>query len=180
MHFDFFPQAADIFKAFDFTVCMGAIDLDTRELVLHDEFLKHNSQRFLRFNHGTKFPLASATRVLKYQARGYTLGKGDMLKIVLACRGVKIDTWEDLKDQIGGAYGDKVELAGEGQEFSLENAINSLTVDADNADTWVRHNLENNEPSGAESLLAKLSALKGEPFVPPVLDECDWPVRMAA
>lgn len=28
MHFDFFPTADDIFKAFDFTVCMGAYDLD--------------------------------------------------------------------------------------------------------------------------------------------------------
>ena len=103
MHFDFFPTAQDIFDAFDFTVVMGALDFDTDEFVFHQDFLKHNSQRFLRFHPGTRFPLASATRVLKYQDRGYTIGKGDMLKIALASRKVKIDTWEDLKDQSGGA-----------------------------------------------------------------------------
>lgn len=111
MHFDFFPTANDIFKAFDFTVCMGAYDYEAREMVLHPDFLKHNSQRFLRFNPGTNFPLASATRVIKYQDRGYTIGKGDILKIALACRKVDINSWADLKDQIGGAYGYKVELA---------------------------------------------------------------------
>lgn len=29
MHFDYFPTADDIFGAFDFTICMGALDLDT-------------------------------------------------------------------------------------------------------------------------------------------------------
>lgn len=43
MHFDFFPTANDIFSAFDFTVCMGAYDYDAKELVLHPDFLKHNS-----------------------------------------------------------------------------------------------------------------------------------------
>ena len=28
MHFDYFPTAEDVFKAFDFTVVMGALDMD--------------------------------------------------------------------------------------------------------------------------------------------------------
>lgn len=163
MHFDFFPTAADIFKAFDFTVCMGAYDYDAGEFALHDDFLKHNSQRFLRFNPGTRYPLASATRVLKYQQRGYTIGKGDILKIALACRGVRIDSWEDLKDQIGGAYGDKVVLGNEDKEFSLAAAIDALSVnDHGNEARIVAAN--DNQPGSALALLRHLAELKGEPF----------------
>lgn len=179
MHFDFFPTAEDIFKAFDFTVCMGALDLDANDLILHPDFLKHNSQRFLSFNHGTRFPLASATRVLKYQARGYTIGKGNILKIALACRGVKIESWDDLKDQIGGIYGDKVNLAGEDQEFNLENAIASLTVGSDGADEFVKRQLDN-QPGDALLLLKKIASLKGEPFEEPPLDADGWPLPLAA
>lgn len=137
MHFDFFPTADDIFKAFDFTICMGAYDYDAQEFVLHDDFMKHNAQRFLRFNPGTRFPLASATRVLKYQQRGYTIGKGDILKIALACRSVKIDSWEDLKDQIGGAYGEKVVLSNEDVPFTLDAAIEALSPAEDGKEHWL-------------------------------------------
>lgn len=166
LHFGFFPTAEDIFKAFDFTVVMGAYDFDTKEFVFHPDFLKHNSQRFLRFNHGTNFPLASATRVLKYQARGYTIGKGDILKIALACRAVKIDSWAELKDQIGGAYGDKVVLEGEHNEFSINAAINALTVDEKGEDTWIVAQ-NDNQPADAEALLKKIAEIKGVPYVRP-------------
>jgi len=163
MHFDFFPTAEDIFDAFDFTVVMGALDFDTGEFAFHDDFLKHNSQRFLRFHPGTRYPLASATRVLKYQDRGYTIGKGDILKIALASRKVKIDTWDDLKDQIGGAYGEKVVLAGEGQEFSLDAAIAALMVDDSGKEIWVANDNEE-QPGSAIGLFTRLAELSGVPF----------------
>lgn len=163
MHFDFFPTAQDIFAAFDFTVVMGALDFDTGEFAFHDDFLKHNSQRFLRFHPGTRFPLASATRVLKYQGRGYTIGKGDILKIALACRKAKIDTWEELKDQIGGAYGEKVVLGGEDKEFSLDAAIEALTVDDAGEELWVANDNEA-QPGSAIELQKKIAKLTGEAF----------------
>ena len=195
MYFDFFPTAADIFKAFDFTVCMGAVDLDTGEkiewrggsrvtlgekhpdsgFVFHPDFLKHNSQRFLKFNAGTRYPLASSTRVLKYQQRGYTIGKGDMMKIALAVRGVKIDTWEDLKDQIGGAYGDKVVLGNEDKPFSIEAAIDALTVEDAESEPWVQP-ANDNMPGTAEALLAHIAKLNGVEFVLPELDAEGWPL----
>lgn len=161
MHFDFFPTAQDIFAAFDFTVVMGALDFDTGEFVFHEDFLKHNSQRFLRFHPGTRFPLASATRVLKYQTRGYTIGKGDILKIALASRKVKIDTWEELKDQIGGAYGEKVVLAGEDKEFSLDAAIEALSVDEEGKEKFIANDNEA-QPSTPLGLHMKLAALNGK------------------
>lgn len=163
MHFDFFPTAQTIFDAFDFTVVMGALDFDTGEFSLHDDFMKHNSQRFLRFHPGTRYPLASATRVLKYQDRGYTIGKGDILKIALAGRKVKIDTWEELKDQIGGAYGEKVVLAGEDKEFSLDAAIEALTVTEDGRDAFIAND-NDAQPSSALDLHRSLAAMKGEEF----------------
>jgi hypothetical protein len=176
MHFDFFPTAADIFKAFDYTIVMGAYDYDTKEFTFHDDFLKHNSQRFLRFNAGTRFPLASATRVLKYQQRGYTIGKGDMLKIVMACRGVAIDSWEEFADQVGGAYGEKVLLQTDGKPFTIEAAIDSLTVDADGKDTWVVKANNDNPPPTAVGLLFDVAKLKGEAFDESRLDVDGWPV----
>lgn len=163
MHFDFFPTAQAIFDAFDFTVVMGAFDFDSDEFTFHDDFLKHNSQRFLRFHPGTRYPLASAVRVLKYQDRGYTIGKGDILKIALASRKVKIDTWEELKDQIGGAYGEKVVLEGEDKEFSLDAAIAALTVDEAGKDKFVANDNEE-QPGSAILLQQKFAKLKGEAF----------------
>lgn len=197
MHLDFFPTAEDIFKEFDFTIVMGALDLDTGKttkynpvsfafedvgtdhptsgFVFHDDFLKHNSQRFLRFNPGTRYPLASACRVLKYQQRGYTIGKGDVMKIVLAVRGVRIESWEDLKDQIGGAYGDKVVLENEHLPFSLDAAIAALTVD-DAKDEPRAQPANDNMPGTAEALLAHIAELKGEVYVPLARDSDGWPV----
>jgi hypothetical protein len=155
MHFGFFPTADDIFAAFDFTACMAAYDFDAETLVMHDDFLTHCSQRFLRFNPGTRYPLASAVRVLKYQDRGYSIGKGDITRIALACRKVEINSWEDLKDQIGGAYGDKVLLSAKG-DFTLDAAMEALDPDA----IWTAREAED-QPGTAEGLLAKVASLKG-------------------
>lgn len=179
MHFDFFPTAEDIFKAFDFTINMAALDLDSNEFIFHDDFLKHCSQRFLRFNKGTRYPLASLTRVLKYQQRGYTIGKGDILKIALACRGVPIGSWDDLKDQIGGAYGNKIVLESEGQEFSLDAAIDALTVDEAGKDLWCQA-ANDNQPSYADALLAKIAELNGVEYIEGPRDDDGWPVLEAA
>ncbi|MFC3206844.1 hypothetical protein [Aquamicrobium soli] len=194
MHLDFFPTAEAIFAAFDYTICMGALDLDARVkshwdgvkmvatgeehpdsgFIFHPDFLKHNSQRFLKFNPGTRYPLASATRVLKYQQRGYTIGKGDIMKIALAVRGVRLETWDDLKDQIGGAYGDKVVFEKEDTPFTLEAAIEALTVEDANDEPWAQP-ANDNMPGDAMSLLRHIADLSGVEFVPPVLDEDEWP-----
>lgn len=194
MHFDYFPTAEAIFAAFDFTVCMGALDLDAGPkskwegiqfvttggdhpdsgFIFHPDFLKHNSQRFLKFNAGTRYPLASATRVLKYQQRGYTIGKGDIMKIALAVRGVAINSWEDLKDQIGGAYGDKVVIGNENTPFSLDAAIEALTVEDAESDPWAQP-ANDNMPGNAEDLLRHIANLNGVEYVAPELDDDGWP-----
>lgn len=126
MIFDTFETADKIFDFFDFTVCMGAFDFDTQKFVLHDKFLLHCSQRFLSFNSNTRFPYASAWRVRKYEEKGFTIGKMEYFKILLACQNRPINTWEDLKDQVGGVYGESMEIPTD-EPYSLERAIDVIS-----------------------------------------------------
>lgn len=125
MHFDVFPTAAAIFEAFDFTVCMGAFDLDTEQFILHDQFLEHCSQRFIKFNPKTRFPYASAWRVRKYEQKGFTIGKMEFHKILLACAQKPLTSWADLREQVGGVYGESIVIP-DSEEFSIEGAIRAL------------------------------------------------------
>ncbi len=125
MIFDVFPTADVIFDFFDFTINMAAIDLDTEEVILHDDFLTHNSQRYLHFNPATKFPYASMMRVKKYQERGYSISQGQTLKILKACANSPITSWENLKSQMGGIYGDSIDISDD-LEFNDENVFNVL------------------------------------------------------
>ncbi len=105
IHFKYFNSPEDIFKTFDYTVCMGCFDFNTEEFVLHDDFLKHNSQRLLKFNSDTEYPIVSLLRVQKYEKRGYVISKPEFIRIILTCMNTEINSYEELKDQIGGMYG---------------------------------------------------------------------------
>jgi hypothetical protein len=122
MHFDFFPTAEAVFDAFDYTAVMGAYDTDQKDFVFHEDFFKHNSQRFLRFHSGTRYPYGSLMRVLKYQDRGYKIGKSDLLRIGLACQKVELNSWDDLAKAIGGQYGEKAAIETD-KEFTIDNAL---------------------------------------------------------
>jgi len=136
-----------IFSAFDFTVCMGAYDCDTKQYTFHDDFWPDVASKSLRFNPGTKFPLNSLIRMQKYIKKGYTSGKGEIAKIALAVanKGMPSD-WRELEQQLGGIYGRELKLKVEEIPFSFEAAIeilsaldyNSRLEDQDFS--WVRKN----------------------------------------
>lgn len=127
MTFDEFPTAESIFAAFDFTVCMGAYDLDEKKFVLHSKFLEHCAQRFLCFNAGTRFPYASAWRVRKYEEKGFTIGKMEFHKILMACAEKPIQSWNDLKEQIGGVYGEAFDVPSD-EPFSIAAAHKAMAT----------------------------------------------------
>jgi len=155
MHFDFFQTAEDIFAAFDFTVCMAAYDMDNGSFVFHDDFMKHAAQRFLRFHSGTRYPFGSLMRILKYQQRGYTIGKGDLLRIGLCCNQVPLNSWDDLATAIGGQYGEKAKID-ESAPFSMEAALALFT------DSEIMVPSESEEmPGNAEELLEKIGVTRG-------------------
>lgn len=154
MHFDFFPTAAAVFDAFDFTVCMAAYDLDAEAFAFHEDFMKHAAQRYLRFHNGTRYPFGSLIRVLKYQQRGYTIGKGDLLRIGLCCHQVPINSWEELASAIGGQYGEKVKI-NEDVPFSMAAA---LEVFADGE--IVIEAAHEEMPGDADALLEKIGVTR--------------------
>lgn len=153
MHFDFFETADAIFGAFDFTACMAAYDIDAESFVFHQDFLKHAAQRHLSFHSGTRFPFGSLMRTVKYQARGYKLGKGDLLRIALRCHEVPLESWDDLAAAIGGQYGERVALETD-QPFSVTAAIDVLA----NSE-FIVSAAPDEMPGSADELLVKIGAL---------------------
>jgi hypothetical protein len=129
IHFKYFENAEQIFDSFDFTICMGVYDFKTEEFILHNDFLKHNAQRQLRFNKNTAFPIVSLLRVQKYKDKGYYISKPEFLRIALRCMDLEIDSIEKLKEHLGGMYGinyDKLISLDEGEEFSLSIVIDKI------------------------------------------------------
>ncbi|OBA05452.1 hypothetical protein A9D36_09605 [Bacillus subtilis] len=129
IHFKFFSDAESIFNTFDFTICMGAFDFKTEAFTLHEDFLKHNSQRILKFNSQTAFPIVSLLRVQKYTDKEYTISKPEFIRIVLTCMDLTINTYEELKDQMGGMYGinyDKLFEDEKDEDFNLREAVDKI------------------------------------------------------
>lgn len=148
MHFEWFAKPADIFDAFDFTCVMGAWDVDRGQFEAHTDFLHSIAARRLTFHGGTRFPIASLLRTQKYQERGYAITRGELLKIGVAIAGVTLNSWDDLKSQIGGAYGNKIALVEDG-EFTISKALDTLS-DA----TFVERPVSEEMPGTAEGLLS--------------------------
>jgi hypothetical protein len=125
--YKFFSTAEDIFNDFDYTINMGAYDFSTNSLVLHQDFMKHNSQRYLQFNPNTAYPLISALRVNKYIERGYNISKPQYLKIMFAIANLSFSSWEEVRDHVAGMYGlDLTQVFKDEDEFSIEKTIEIL------------------------------------------------------
>jgi hypothetical protein len=129
IYFKYFNDVEEIFNTFDFTVCMGAYDFQSEEFILHKEFIKHNSQRILKFNQNTAYPIVSALRVDKYKKKGYSISKPEFIRIMLTILKSEIKDYKTLKEQMGGMYGenyDKLIEPQEGEEFDLLTIIEKM------------------------------------------------------
>ncbi|UZV41119.1 hypothetical protein vBVpaMR16F_53 [Vibrio phage vB_VpaM_R16F] len=102
---EFYLAAEDIFKSFDFTVCMAAYDNIKDDIITHENFWMHNAQKYLKFNSGTRFAIISMLRVNKYQSKGYKTSRNEVIKIGLAIANLNLTTWEEAKKQLGNTYG---------------------------------------------------------------------------
>ena len=101
----FYNTAEEVFQDFDFTVCMGALEMKTDTWKFHPDFFKHNSQRILSFNEKTSYPLISALRIAKYKEKGYNISKAQFMKVMFAINAKNIDSWPVLMEELGGMYG---------------------------------------------------------------------------
>lgn len=124
---DFYQTPEEIFAHFDFTCCMGALKMQDETFVLHEDFLKHNAQKYLSFNPATLYPLVSALRVNKYKDRGYSISKAQLLRVLLAVNKKEISDCSPLADEIGGMYGSSPEeIFDMTKPFSLDETIAQL------------------------------------------------------
>lgn len=142
IHFKYFSSSEEIFDTFDFTACMGSFDFTTEQFILHPDFLKHNSQRILKFNSETAFPIVSLLRVQKYEDKGFSISKPEFIRIILTCMNLEINTYEELKEQLGGMYGvnfDKLFEDVKDEEFSLESAIDKIANITLSDEYFVKH-----------------------------------------
>jgi hypothetical protein len=67
--------------------------------------LKIDCQNILNFNSNTAYPIMSMLRVDKYKNKGYSISKSEFLRVLLTCMTLKINTIDELKEQLGGMYG---------------------------------------------------------------------------
>lgn len=129
------PEA--IFKDFDFSINMGAYDLEGDNFVLDDNFLTDLSAKTVTFNPGTKYPLTTLLRVKKYTEKGYNFPKGALLNLGCRLTELSINNWEEYEEQVGGMYGmslDKEKV--KELPFNLQSAL-------DMGDTIFKDNLGN-------------------------------------
>lgn len=127
IHYKIHDNIESIFQSFDFEHVMGAFDFATEEFVLHENFMKANAQRLIQFNPSTDFPITSMMRVQKYNERGYTISKAQMLRIAFTIANKEYVSWEDVKSEISGLYGIAPEdMFDETKTFSLEEVVLQL------------------------------------------------------
>lgn len=129
IYFKYFDNVDEIFNTFDFTVCMGAYDFTVEDFILHKDFLKHNSQRILKFNQNTAYPIVSALRVDKYKKKGYYISKAEFIRIMLTILQFNITDYKTLKEQMGGMYGENYDALlepKEDEDFDLMTIIDKM------------------------------------------------------
>lgn len=125
--YKFHPDVQSIFNDFDFTINMGAYLPKEDKFILHEDFLKHNSQRTIQINTNTAYPIISVLRTQKYADRGYHVSKPQLVRLLLRLSQLGINSWKELKDHLGGMYGYNVDdIFPEDKEFSMELAISVL------------------------------------------------------
>ncbi|MEK4122063.1 hypothetical protein [Lysinibacillus sp. FSL K6-0102] len=129
IHYRTYEKVEEIFNTYDFTVCMGAYDFEVEEFILHPEFLKHNSQRILRFNSNTSYPLISAIRTQKYENKGYKISKAEYFRVLMTCMKLNITSYDELKEQLGDMYGESYDRLFDDvkdEEFDLQLVIDRI------------------------------------------------------
>ncbi len=123
-----YKDAKDIFNSFDFICCMGAFDFKTETFIFDERFFMDNSQNILRFNSNTDYPLMSMIRVDKYKHKGYSISKSEFIRILLTCMNKKINTLDELKEQVGGMYGLDLTKLYEGVKTKEDGTIDLIQV----------------------------------------------------
>ena len=122
----------DVFNTFDFSACMIAFNVSSKKIECTDGFMRAIASKEIEFHTGTAFPIASLTRINKYQKKGFRFSKATMLKMGLTvAQTIPPSSWQEMNAMLGGYYGKKVTMSvPDSMPFSIENAMHLLeTVD---------------------------------------------------
>ena len=103
--FSYYSSPEEIFKDYDFTVCMGAYDFKIDDFVFHEDFFVDNATKKISINKGTKYPLISMFRLLKYKQKGYDFPQKQLLELAKAINKFDYNNEDVVKDQTQGFYG---------------------------------------------------------------------------
>jgi hypothetical protein len=123
--FHYFNNLQEVFNLFDFTVCMGGYDFKNKSFDFHPAFFRDNLLKRLFYSNKSKYPIGALIRIGKYRDKDFTISKKELLKIVLHCQKLEINTIEELEDQVGTIYGCNLkEIVGE--EFDINDIIEKL------------------------------------------------------
>lgn len=143
--FKFYNTAEELFKTFDFTICMAAFDCDTFEYKFHPNFYQDVASKTLRYNENALYPVNSLLRVKKYSDKGYNLGKMCTIKLALSLmkRGLP-SSWKELEEETGGLYGNEL-FSDYNADFSYENIINLLDSIDNNNISYINNNEHESE-----------------------------------
>lgn len=159
---NYYGNAKEIFDDFDFTINMGAFDIQKDQFILHKDFLKDNVNRKLVFNSNTAFPLVSGTRVRKYIMKGYEIDSLELTKILLTINNLKIKNYDDLEKHLGGMYGENIlEFTKEEKEneFNMLNILNKLEHYYDEEHEFKRENKEMDDLLNVEDSIVRFQKL---------------------
>lgn len=105
IYFDSYNNADEIFRDFDFSVCMCAYNFDDKQFHFHKDFWEHLGAKKLVFSPSTKFPIISLLRVEKYQQKGFSISNGELRKIALAISKLNLEDKSEFIHQYGSLYG---------------------------------------------------------------------------
>ncbi len=84
----YFASPAETIKAFDFTVCCAAVDLNG--VYVHEHFFEDLAGRRLAIN-SLPFPLSTLQRLQKYVQKGFLACNGTLLELSKAIQGLDLD-----------------------------------------------------------------------------------------
>ena len=123
----YYQTHLDIFNDFDFTINMISYNFKNKRFNCDYKAIQHIASRKLVVNPRTRFPIVSMVRIGKYEGRGYTISKREVYKLALAISGLNMQSYDDVRDQLGSMYGVNLkDLFKDSGEFSIDNAIDAV------------------------------------------------------
>lgn len=124
--FKYFDYAQDIFDSFDFTCCKAA--WTGKKFIYDSKFMPDVASRRISYTPSFRYPIASLLRVYKYQKKGFTISRNEMLKIIFMITQHPVDSIEQLEEELGSHYGVSLsKIYPKDEEFSIPRMIEVLS-----------------------------------------------------